>query len=375
MKKIILLILMAVPVLLFAQKGNYTVKGIIGKLNSPAKAYLTYRKGSETIKDSSTLKNGAFVFKGSVESPMQASLVLNPDGSGTRGKSVRFLSFYLEPGTIKVTAPDSLPNAKINGPKINTDNEKMKAALKPTDEKMKAFMAEYYALPKEKQSDEQVRAGLDKRYNVINDEIKAVRLNFIKTNPGSLISLEAIKRVGGSIPDYSEVAPLFDSLSDEVKNSATGKEYASTLEKMKATAIGAMAPEFTQNNPDGKPVKLSDFRGKYLLIDFWASWCGPCRAENPNVVKAYAKYHPKGFEILGVSLDNDKGRENWLKAIEKDQLTWPQVSDLKYWENEVARQYGVRAIPQNFLLDKNGKIIAKNLRGKALEEKLAEILP
>ena len=373
MKKTLIFFLFIVPMALSAQKSDYTLKGKIGKLNKPAMAYLNYRKGTETVRDSAILKNGAFVFKGSVDNPLQASLIVNPEGSGLRGKLVRSVSLYLEPGVIKITTPDSLANAKLTGPKTNTENEKLKLALKPTDEKMSAFMKEYYALPKEKQKDEQVRAALDKRYNVINDETKAVRLNFLKANPGSLISLDALKRLGGSVPDYAEVAPLFDSLSDQVKNSVAGKEYAASLEKMKATAIGAIAPEFSQNSPDGKPIKLSDFRGTYLLIDFWASWCGPCRAENPNVVKAYAAYHPKGFEILGVSLDNEKGKENWLKAIEKDELTWPQVSDLKYWENEVAKQYGVRAIPQNFLLDKDGKIVAKNLRGKALEEKLAEI--
>jgi peroxiredoxin len=138
--------------------------------------------------------------------------------------------------------------------------------------------------------------------------------------------------------------------------------------------VGAIAPEFTQNDPDGNPVKLSSFRGKYLLVDFWASWCGPCRAENPNVVKAYTKYHDKGFEILGVSLDDEKGRTNWLNAIKKDGLTWKQVSDLKAWNNEAAQLYAIKAIPQNVLLDPSGKIIAKNLRAEALDKKLAELL-
>ncbi len=142
---------------------------------------------------------------------------------------------------------------------------------------------------------------------------------------------------------------------------------------MKLTIIGATPPDFTQNDPDGKPISLSNFRGKYLLIDFWASWCAPCRAENPNVVKAYAKYHEKGFEILGVSLDNERGRENWLNAIKKDGLAWTQVSDLKYWNNEVARKYGISSIPQNFLLDPTGKIVGKNLRGETLSKKLEEI--
>ncbi|MFN7119545.1 MAG: peroxiredoxin family protein [Saprospiraceae bacterium] len=143
------------------------------------------------------------------------------------------------------------------------------------------------------------------------------------------------------------------------------------LEYAKSFEIGGTAPDFTQQTPDGKDLKLSDLRGKVVLIDFWASWCGPCRRENPNVVKVYSKYKDKGFEILGVSLDNS--RERWLQAIQQDGLTWLHVSDLKYWQNEVAQLYSVRSIPHTILLDAEGKIVARNLRGPALEEKLAEI--
>ncbi|MGN6508938.1 MAG: peroxiredoxin family protein, partial [Chitinophaga sp.] len=201
-----------------------------------------------------------------------------------------------------------------------------------------------------------------------------IQKKFLETHTGSVVALDVVKQLAGSTPDYAEVYPQFARLSEDVRESEAGKTYAEYLEKIKAVSIGATAPEFSQNDTEGKPVSLASFRGKYVLIDFWASWCGPCRKENPNVVKAYNTYKGKNFTILGVSLDKEDAKDKWLQAIADDNLTWTHVSDLAFWNNAVAKQYAVRSIPQNFLIDPQGKIVAKNLRGKALEDKLAELL-
>jgi len=153
-----------------------------------------------------------------------------------------------------------------------------------------------------------------------------------------------------------------------------GQSFRQALDVAKITAIGSIAPDFTQTDTAGKAITLSSLRGKYVLIDFWASWCGPCRMENPNVVKAYNQYKNKNFTIIGVSLDKTGARDAWIKAIKDDNLTWNQVSDLRFWQNQVAQLYKISQIPQNYLIDPNGKIIAKGLRGDELEAKLAEVL-
>jgi peroxiredoxin len=157
-----------------------------------------------------------------------------------------------------------------------------------------------------------------------------------------------------------------------VKDGFYGKLVKQQIEDGNAGALGSQAIEFSQADPEGKQVSLSSFKGKYVLVDFWASWCRPCRQENPNVVKAYNKFKDKNFTVLGVSLDKD--RQPWMKAIRDDKLAWTHVSDLKFWNNEAAAKYKIQSIPQNFLIDPTGKIIAKNLRGPDLESRLCELL-
>jgi peroxiredoxin len=175
-------------------------------------------------------------------------------------------------------------------------------------------------------------------------------------------------------PDHDPNVPEFDSayrsLDTAIRQSPIGKQLAAMLTAAKRTAIGQPAPDFTANDPEGKRVTLSAYaKGRVVLLDFWASWCAPCRAENPNVVRTYKLYQPKGFTVLGVSLDDNKAP--WVKAIQKDRLEWGQVSDLRGWSSDIVAQYGVHAIPMNFLLDRNGRIVAKGLRGDALQRQLS----
>ena len=167
---------------------------------------------------------------------------------------------------------------------------------------------------------------------------------------------------------YLDVA---EKLKKEWPTYSQSKEFISYVDKMKLTAVGQPAPEISLPTPEGQVIPLSSMKGKYVLVDFWAKWCGPCRQENPNVVRVFQKYKDKGFTVYGVSLD--RKREDWLQAIKEDNLTWTHVSDLKYWQSEAAKTYNITGIPFSLLLDPNGVIIAKNLRGAALEQKLAEI--
>jgi len=371
----LLLACAVLPLAGFAQSGSYTLTGKVGPSAATAKAYLRTVSAGAVKVDSADIKGGAFSFTGAIADPTKAMLLIDQRGVGMRKlSSAQSVSFYLEPGTISIVSPDSALHAVVSGTKLNADNEKLKATAKPSADKMAALMQEYQKATDEQRKSAEFNNSIEKRYNEIENEQKKVWSQFIKSTPKSLVSLDAIKSVGGSVPDYADVAPLFASLSDEVKATKAGVEYAAMLTKLKATAIGEMAPAFTQADTLGNPVSLSDFKGKYVLVDFWASWCGPCRQENPNVVKNFQQYKDKNFTVLGVSLDRPNAKESWLKAIHKDGLAWTQVSDLKFWDNDVAKLYGVRAIPQNFLIGPDGKILAKNVRGEELGKKLGELL-
>jgi peroxiredoxin len=216
--------------------------------------------------------------------------------------------------------------------------------------------------------------SIQRKYKVAQAEEEEVMRKFIADNPKSFMSLAALGSLNNSSSDPYEIEKIYNTLSPELRATEGGVSFRQVLDIAKTTAIGSIAPDFTQADTTGKPVTLSSLRGKYVLIDFWASWCGPCRQENPNVVKVYNQYKARNFTIIGVSLDREDGKAAWLKAIKDDGLTWTQVSDLKYWANQAGILYKVASIPQNYLLDPTGKIIAKNLRGADLEAKLAEVL-
>lgn len=214
----------------------------------------------------------------------------------------------------------------------------------------------------------------------LQEEYKTFELDYVKTHPKALISALVLDRaVATKAVGLDEVEEIYNTLSEEIKNSKPGKQIIEGIEKLKASeaagknsSIGAVAPDFSGPSPDGTELALKDVMGKVTLIDFWAGWCRPCRAENPNIVAVYNKYHDKGLNVLGVSLDRTE--EAWKKAIAEDGLVWNHISNIAYFDDQIAKLYNVDAIPAAFLLDENGVIVAKNLRGAELEAKVAELL-
>lgn len=207
---------------------------------------------------------------------------------------------------------------------------------------------------------------------LIFGQSKEELINQINKQLDQVETIRLIQRVGGYNPDYKEMRVLFNKLDKKVQKTNEGKIFDRYLKNLKNVSVGKKAPGITQFDIEGNPYSLQDLKGKYVLVDFWASWCPPCRAENPNLVATYAEFKDKNFEILGVSLD--KNLENWKKAIKDDNLTWKHISDLQHWNNGAAAVYGIKAIPQNVLVDPNGIIIARNLHGEALKTKLRQIL-
>jgi len=336
--------------------SGYNVQ--VAMKNTPDSTWVFY--GNNKNKDSVMVINEKFEFSGVVEEP--ESIFMH-----TKDFKQGFVYVWLENQKITVTIENgNLNEAKVIGGKSQNEFATLSSQTK-------ALNKEYMEIIKPLQINAGTEKYLDslrKRGSEILSEIDIIDKKFIAENPDSYVS-SSILNMRRSAFGKKEVTALFNGFTEKIKNSANGKLINTFITIPNKPEVGDQYVDFELPDTHGKPIKLSDIKGKYVLVEFWSSWCGPCRKENPSLVKTYHQFRDKGFEILGVSLDENK--DHWIKAIKTDKLPWTQVSDFKANNTFPALVYSIHAIPYNFLMDEQGFIIAENLRGKALGNKLAEV--
>ena len=365
-KKIIFLVTTAIFVGCSNKNGEFNINGSVDlKDGNMIYRIIADANQQPMVIDSIAVIGGAFKMTGAVESPDVNFFSIE----SLRGN----FPFIIESGDIKVSLyKDSLMSSKAVGTVSNDAFMKYKTETKVFINSMNGIGRDLQQANIAK--DSLLASDLKDQYSDVQDQIKSYEIDFVKNNPDSYVSALILERfIMTKQMSNEEAKTLYDNFTARIKNSKTGKKLHETLNTPVAPAeVGQTAPDFEGPSPTGQLVKLEDNLGKITIIDFWASWCRPCRVENPNLVRTYNKLKSKGLNVVGVSLD--KSKESWIKAIEDDGLQWTHVSNLQYWNEPIAKAYQVKSIPATFILDQKGKIVAKNLRGKSLELKIEELL-
>jgi peroxiredoxin len=345
---------------------SFKVEGSISKYTGKY-IYLHHKWDDKDYTDSSKVTKGKFSFNLKSTEPNMYWFTAIKDLNA----QPNFI-FFADESTHKANLKgDSLIYSTVEGGQAQKDYIDYKLMINNFVLVQQKMQADYNTAAQN--NDVNTQNAIRNEYQNLNTQYLGGLKTFIKNHPKSPVS-GYILYTDLSNPQIP-ITELEEAIVHLDKSMETTKFYKlakKRIDDLRGTTVGYPANNFSQTTPEGKKVSLSDYKGKYVLIDFWASWCRPCRAENPNVVAAYNRFKDKGFTVLGVSLDQNK--DAWLGAIQADNLTWTHVSDLKGWGNEVGKLYGVTGIPQNFLIDKDGKIVAKDLRGAALDEKLIEFL-
>lgn len=383
MKKILVITLTVLAIMSFKGidlVGNeFKIVGTVSSDFNGQKVFLAKTINEDVMSklDSTIVKNGKFIFNGVADKPEQRLIYFEEklmDGQ---------IAIYTEKGniTVNVNAED-IPKSVVGGTLNNNALAKLNVMLIEVGKKEEAFKNEHmdnFSKAKS-EGDTETQNRIIQEYSKLTKENNKNYIAFIEENPNSLICAELFPVI---LKDQDvkakDLKPIYDKMGPAPKATEMGQKVETYLNQMlanekamEATEVGKTAPDFSAATPNGKTLSLNQAKGKVTIIDFWASWCGPCRKENPNVVAMYNELHDKGLNIIGVSLDKDDAK--WKGAIEKDNLTWQHISNLQGWDEPIAVQYGVTSIPATVILDKNGVIVARNLRGEELKAKVKELL-